>query len=125
MFTDKQVQDAITLRHTLHQRPELKYQETQTAKLAAERLRALGYKVTEGIATTGILAELDTGRKGPVIAFRADMDALPIQEANTFGHRSQHEGLMHACGHDGHTASCCLPPKPSWKSVMSYAGTSS
>lgn len=108
MFTDKQVQDAITLRHTLHQHPELKYQETQTAKLAAERLRALGYKVTEGIATTGILAELDTGREGPVIAFRADMDALPIHEANTFVHRSQHEGLMHACGHDGHTATLLL-----------------
>ncbi|MBE0462180.1 MAG: M20 metallopeptidase family protein [Halomonadaceae bacterium] len=108
MFTEKQVQDAITLRHTLHQHPELKYQEAQTAKLAAERLRALGYKVTEGIATTGILAELDTGREGSVIAFRADMDALPIHEANTFGHRSQHEGLMHACGHDGHTATLLL-----------------
>lgn len=108
MFTDKQIQDAIILRHTLHKHPELKYQETQTSRLAAERLRALGYKVTEGIATTGILAELDTGRPGPVIAFRADMDALPIHEANTFGHCSQHEGLMHACGHDGHTATLLL-----------------
>lgn len=108
MFTDKQIQNAIVLRQTLHKQPELKYQETQTAKLAAERLRALGYKVTEGIATTGILAELDTGREGPVIAFRADMDALPIHEANTFGHRSQNEGLMHACGHDGHTATLLL-----------------
>ncbi|PRY62756.1 hippurate hydrolase [Vreelandella songnenensis] len=108
MFTDKQLQEATALRHTLHQHPELKYQETQTAKRVAERLRALGYRVTEGIATTGVLAELDTGREGPVIAFRADMDALPIHEANTFGHRSQHEGLMHACGHDGHTATLLL-----------------
>ncbi|MBZ5487712.1 amidohydrolase [Halomonas aquamarina] len=108
MFTDKQRQEAIALRHALHQHPELMYQETQTAKRVAERLRALGYRVTEGIAKTGVLAELDTGREGPVIAFRADMDALPIHEANTFGHRSQREGLMHACGHDGHTAALML-----------------
>lgn len=108
MFTDKQIQNATAMRHTLHQHPELKYEETQTARRVAERLRRLGYKVTEGIASTGVLAELDTGREGPVIAFRADMDALPIREANTFDHRSQHDGLMHACGHDGHTATLLL-----------------
>lgn len=108
MFSDKQIGAATALRHKLHQHPELKFQENGTASLVAERLRALGYRVTEGIATTGVMAELDTGREGPVIAFRADMDALPIKEANTFAHRSQQEGLMHACGHDGHTATLLL-----------------
>ncbi|WKD27980.1 amidohydrolase [Halomonas sp. KG2] len=108
MFSDKQVGEATALRHRLHQQPELKFQENNTAALVAERLRALGYRVTEGIATTGVMAELATGREGPVIAFRADMDALPIEEANTFEHRSQRQGLMHACGHDGHTATLLL-----------------
>ncbi|MGP5712674.1 M20 metallopeptidase family protein [Vreelandella alkaliphila] len=108
MFSDKQVGEATALRHRLHQHPELKFQENNTAALVAERLRALGYCVTEGIATTGVMAELATGREGPVIAFRADMDALPIEEINTFEHRSQRQGLMHACGHDGHTATLLL-----------------
>ncbi|MCC5901563.1 MAG: amidohydrolase [Halomonas sp.] len=108
MFSDQQIGAATALRHKLHQHPELKFQENGTAALVAERLRALGYRVTEGIATTGVMAELSTGREGPVIAFRADMDALPIKEANTFAHRSQQEGLMHACGHDGHTATLLL-----------------
>jgi len=107
-FTQPQIDDAVAVRHQLHQHPELKFEETDTAKRVAERLTSMGYKVTEGIATTGVLAELDTGRKGPVIAFRADMDALPIKEANGFAHRSQREGLMHACGHDGHTATLLL-----------------
>ncbi|MDX1713783.1 M20 metallopeptidase family protein [Vreelandella venusta] len=108
MFSDKQVGEATALRHRLHQHPELKFQENNTAALVAERLKALGYHVTEGIATTGVMAELATGREGPVIAFRADMDALPIEEVNTFEHRSQRQGLMHACGHDGHTATLLL-----------------
>jgi len=107
-FTSQQISDAVAVRHQLHQNPELKFEEADTAKLVAERLKALGYQVTEGIATTGVLAELDTGREGPVIAFRADMDALPIKESNGFEHRSQREGLMHACGHDGHTATLLL-----------------
>lgn len=108
MFDDHQVQDATRLRRHLHCHPELKFEEIATAEMVAERLRTLGYRVTEGIATTGVMAELDTGRDGPVIAFRADMDALPIHEANAFEHRSSHAGLMHACGHDGHTASLML-----------------
>ncbi|MDR5902469.1 M20 metallopeptidase family protein [Halomonas icarae] len=108
MFDDAQVQEAIRLRRHFHRHPELKFEETATASVVAKRLRELGYRVTEGIATTGVMAELDTGRDGPVIAFRADMDALPIHEANDFEHRSSHDGLMHACGHDGHTASLLL-----------------
>lgn len=107
-FNDAQIETVVAIRHQLHQHPELKFEETQTARLVAQRLRDLGYHVTEGLATTGVMAELDTGRPGPVIAFRADMDALPIREANAFEHRSQRDGLMHACGHDGHTATLLL-----------------
>ncbi len=64
LFTQPQIDDAVAVRHQLHQHPELKFEETDTAKRVAERLTSLGYKVTEGIATTGVLAELDTGRKG-------------------------------------------------------------
>lgn len=108
VFSKQQLQEATKLRHELHQNPELKFEENDTARLVAKRLNQLGYQVTEGIATTGVMAELDTGREGPVLAFRADMDALPIHEANAFAHRSQREGLMHACGHDGHTATLLL-----------------
>ncbi|MCK8067857.1 amidohydrolase [Cobetia sp. 1CM21F] len=119
MFTDSQLETARSLRHHFHQHPELKFEETQTAKVVAERLRELGYQVTEGIAETGVLAELDTGRPGPVIAFRADMDALPIDEANTFSHCSTKRGLMHACGHDGHTATLLLAAE----AIMEQRGT--
>jgi hippurate hydrolase len=105
VFSKQQIHEATALRHKLHQNPELKFQENDTAGLVAEKLRE---QVTEGIATTGVIAELDTGREGPVIAFRADMDALPINETNAFAHRSHREGLMHACGHDGHTATLLL-----------------
>ncbi|MBY5970629.1 M20 family metallopeptidase [Halomonas denitrificans] len=108
MFTAQQVNESVALRQDLHRHPELKFEEHRTAAIVASRLKELGYTVTENIAGTGVLAELDTGRIGPVIAFRADMDALPIQEANTFDHGSRHPGLMHACGHDGHTAALLL-----------------
>ncbi|ODC02713.1 amidohydrolase [Terasakiispira papahanaumokuakeensis] len=109
MFDEQQLAKARAFRHDLHRHPELRYAEVRTSEKVAERLKALGYQVTTGLAGgTGILAELDTGRPGPVIAFRADMDALPILEANTFDHRSTHEGCMHACGHDGHTATLLL-----------------
>ncbi|ALM51299.1 M20 metallopeptidase family protein [Halomonas huangheensis] len=108
MFNDLQLARAVALRHDLHRHPELKFEERRTSALLAERLEALGYHVTRGIADTGVMAELDTGRPGPVIALRADMDALPIVEANQRAWRSEHEGRMHACGHDGHTAALML-----------------
>lgn len=108
MFDDNQLARAVALRRDLHRHPELKFEETRTAARVAERLRELGYRVREGVARTGVVAELDTGRPGPVIALRADMDALPVHEANAFAHRSCHEGRMHACGHDGHTATLML-----------------
>jgi len=91
-------------RRDIHAHPELGFQETRTAGLVADRLTAFGLEVTRGVGRTGVVGTLRAGSGRRAIGLRADMDALPIDEANTFGHRSQHAGVMHACGHDGHTA---------------------
>lgn len=94
------------LRRDLHAHPELAFEEHRTAAVVAERLQQLGLEVFTGIARTGVVArlELGDGGNGRAIGLRADMDALPLPEMNHFPHRSRHEGRMHACGHDGHTA---------------------
>jgi amidohydrolase len=89
-------------RRDLHQHPELGFQETRTAALAAERLRSLGYDVRTGVGRTGVVGVKGDG--GRCVLLRADMDALPIEEANDVPYRSRHPGRMHACGHDGHVA---------------------
>jgi len=89
-------------RRDFHMHPELGFQETRTAARVAEILRGLGYRVRTGVGKTGVVA--DFGQGSPVIAIRADMDALPIQEANEEAYASQNPGVMHACGHDAHTA---------------------
>lgn len=108
MFDTEAIQQAAADRHYIHQHPELQYEEHGTAALVAQRLSALGYEVKTGVAGTGVLATLDTERAGAVIALRADMDALPIEEANDLPYRSEYSGKMHACGHDGHTATLLL-----------------
>jgi len=92
------------LRRDLHAHPELAFEERRTAEIVAARLRELGIEVHEGIAKTGVVGKLAAGTSGRAIGLRADMDALPLPELNSFPHRSRHEGRMHACGHDGHTA---------------------
>ncbi|MEO1591251.1 MAG: amidohydrolase, partial [Cyanobacteria bacterium J06632_22] len=94
----------VEWRRTLHQRPELAFEEVKTAALIEKLLTEWGVSYTSGIAKTGIAATIEGRRPGPVLAIRADMDALPIRELNTVPYRSQHEGKMHACGHDGHVA---------------------
>ncbi|WP_439598253.1 M20 aminoacylase family protein [Falsiroseomonas sp.] len=96
--------ELTAIRHDLHRHPELGFAETRTAALVAAKLRGWGIAVVEGIARTGVVGTL-RGRRGPggAIALRADMDALPIQEATGLAHASQTPGVMHACGHDGHT----------------------
>jgi amidohydrolase len=93
--------DLVSLRRHFHQHPELSFQEQRTAAEVAARVAALGYTVRTNVGITGVVAELDNG-KGPRVALRADMDALPIQEANSFDFRSTNPGVMHACGHDAH-----------------------
>ena len=94
--------ELVAWRRDLHAHPELAYREHRTAGLVAERLRSWGISVDQGLADTGVVGTLSTG-EGPTIGLRADMDALAMEETNTFTHRSQHPGRMHACGHDGHT----------------------
>jgi hippurate hydrolase len=90
-------------RRDIHAHPELGFEETRTAALVAERLASFGIEVHRGIGRTGVVGVLRNGTSPRTIGLRADMDALPILEANTFAHRSRHPGRMHACGHDGHT----------------------
>ncbi|MCJ7681955.1 MAG: M20 family metallopeptidase, partial [Candidatus Aminicenantes bacterium] len=87
----------------MHQNPERGNREFKTAALVAERLKSLGFEVTEGVAHTGVVAILHGRKPGRVVAVRADMDALPIQEKTDLSFKSQVEGVMHACGHDIHT----------------------
>ncbi|WP_235689767.1 M20 metallopeptidase family protein [Fulvivirga lutea] len=99
-------QDVIDIRRHIHANPELSYQEFNTAKFVAEQLRNFGIDPKEGVAETGLTAIIKG--KNPdkkVTALRADMDALPILEANDVPYKSKNEGVMHACGHDAHTAS--------------------
>ncbi|WP_444461976.1 M20 aminoacylase family protein [Rhodobacter capsulatus] len=92
-------------RQWLHRHPELEFQLPKTAAFVAERLREIGVdEIHEGIATSGIVALIKGRQDGPVIGLRADMDALPIDEITGVDYASEHEGKMHACGHDGHTA---------------------
>ncbi|MCH9669851.1 MAG: amidohydrolase [Gammaproteobacteria bacterium] len=91
-------------RRDIHAHPELGFDEHRTADFVAEKLEAFGLEVYRGIGKTGVVGALRAGNATRSVGLRADMDALPIIEANEFDHRSQHEGVMHACGHDGHTA---------------------
>lgn len=91
------------IRHQIHENPELGLQEFKTSALVAEKLRQWGYEVEQGLATTGIVATLIVGDGEKSIGLRADMDALPIYENSGKPWASKHPGLMHACGHDGHT----------------------
>ena len=104
---DEIMPGVIADRRHLHQHPELGFQEFETARFIAERLAALGVEdIKTGIATTGVtgLIRGTKGGGGKVVLLRADMDALPIQEENQVDYRSQHDGKMHACGHDAHTS---------------------
>ncbi len=90
-------------RHQIHLEPELGYQEHKTSDLVAQELELAGLQVHRGLAGTGVVGTLRNG-EGPVIGLRADMDALPITEKGAPQWRSKRQGVMHACGHDGHTA---------------------
>ena len=94
----------IDLRRDIHRHPELAFEERRTAALVADRLEAFGYAVERGIGGTGVVGTLVRGTGAKRLGIRADMDALPIDEATSLAHASCHAGVMHACGHDGHTA---------------------
>ena len=94
----------VALRRDIHRHPELAFEERRTAALVAERLRAWGYEVAERVGGTGVVGTLRRGSGTRSLGLRADMDALPIDEASGADWASAHPGVMHACGHDGHTA---------------------
>jgi len=95
--------DLTSWRRDIHAHPELGFEENRTADLVAEKLSSFGIDVHRGLGKTGVVGTLRVGNHSTAIGLRADMDALPIFETNTFDHKSVHEGKMHACGHDGHT----------------------
>lgn len=96
----------IEIRHKIHQNPELSFKEAETAALAAVEMKKLGFEVKENIYGTGVTATFrnSSNPEAKTLLIRADMDALPVQEKNELDFCSQNEGVMHACGHDGHTA---------------------
>jgi hippurate hydrolase len=101
----RQVQDEmVALRRQIHAQPELGFEEKVTSELVASRLAQWGYEVTRGVGRTGVVGSLKLGHGHRSIGLRADMDALPIEEKSGLPHASRRPGLMHACGHDGHTA---------------------
>ncbi|MBC7916977.1 MAG: amidohydrolase [Rhodoferax sp.] len=104
---DSIVQNTPTIaavRRDLHAHPELCFEENRTADIVAAKLAEWGIEFHRGLGTTGVVGIVKAGTSDKAIGLRADMDALPMQEVNTFAHTSRHAGKMHACGHDGHTA---------------------
>ncbi|KRC22724.1 amidohydrolase [Acidovorax sp. Root219] len=96
--------EMVALRHHIHAHPELAFEEFATGDLVAERLAEWGYTVHRGLGGTGVVGTLRLGSSPRVLGLRADMDALPIHEETGLPYASTHQGKMHACGHDGHTA---------------------
>src|SRR5687767_4486915 len=94
----------IEQRRDFHTHPELSNREERTARVVAEKLRALGLEVKTGVGKHGVVALLKGGKPGPVVAWRADMDALPVIEETKAAYKSKNSGVHHACGHDAHMA---------------------
>ncbi len=103
--------EVINLRRDIHMHPELGFEERRTSSLVASYLKNLGLEVQSGIAKTGVVGLLRGKNEGKTILLRADMDALPIKEMNDVQYKSRNEGIMHACGHDGHTAMLLVAAK--------------
>ena len=99
-----QAAEMSAIRRDIHAHPELCFKEVRTAEVVAQKLTEWGIPIHRGLGTTGVVGSVKNGTSNRAIGLRADMDALPMQEFNTFPHASQHPGKMHACGHDGHTA---------------------
>lgn len=118
--------EAVALRRRIHQRPEIAFEEVETARLVAERMAARGLGLRTGLGKTGVAAVLDSGRPGPTVLLRADLDALPIEERTGLPFAATN-GRMHACGHDGHVAALdaaadllLLSPPPAGRVVFAF-----
>lgn len=100
----RHAEEFVSIRRDIHRHPELSFKEQRTSDLVAERLQSWGYQVERGFGGTGLVGQLRRGNGTRSLGLRADMDALPIHEETGLSHASCHSGVMHACGHDGHTA---------------------
>lgn len=117
-------QEAISLRRHLHQHPELSFQEVETGHWVADQLSALGIEHQHGVAENGVVGIIRGNKSSDkVVALRADMDALPIQEENDKPYKSQRDGIMHACGHDAHTASLLVTARLLQEMRDEFGGT--
>ena len=103
-ITSPYEKELIETRRYLHRHPELSFEETNTAEYIRSTLTSLGIPLMEGISGTSTVAIIKGQKPGPCIAFRADIDALPVEEENDLPYKSEVPGVMHACGHDIHTA---------------------
>lgn len=115
--------EMVAMRRDFHRHPELGFEETRTSRIVAEKLQDLGLEVQRGVAQTGVVALLEGRRPGPTILLRFDMDALPIQENSDIPYASENPGVMHACGHDGHTTMGLTLAKILTKYQEEMAGT--
>jgi len=116
-------EEAITTRRWFHAHPELSFQEFQTAVKIVEHLKAIGIsEIFENIGKTGVVALIRGGCPGPCIALRADIDALAITETAEVDYKSQNNGVMHACGHDGHITGLLLTAKVLWSQREQLSG---
>lgn len=115
--------DLVQWRRGFHQQPELAFREKLTSEFVIRQLQAWGIPHQTAIAETGVVAIIEGGTPGKVLAIRADMDALPVQEENNVPYRSQHDGIMHACGHDGHTAIALGTAYYLWQHRQEITGT--
>lgn len=115
--------ELVAIRRDLHAHPEIGFEVERTAGVVADRLRAIGLQPREGVGRTGVTARIDTGRPGPHLLLRADMDALPIVEATGLPFASEEEGKMHACGHDLHTATLLGAAEALHRLRDEFAGT--
>jgi amidohydrolase len=116
-------EDAVRIRRHLHQNPELSFQESETAKFVSSELASIGIPHTKDVGGHGVVGRVEGTDAGPVIALRADMDALPIVEENTVDYCSANRGVMHACGHDAHTASLLTTARILHELRDRFAGT--
>jgi hippurate hydrolase len=103
-FLKPLINDMYQWRQHLHQYPETAFEEIKTAQFISDKLKSFGLDVHQGLGGTGVVASITAGNSHATIGLRADIDALPIQELNSFHYKSTHNGKMHACGHDGHSA---------------------
>jgi amidohydrolase len=115
---EQNYEEMVEIRRHLHQHPELSFQEVETPKYIAAFHEKLGHEVRTGVGGRGVVATLRGGKPGKTVALRADFDALPIQEENDVPYKSKVPGVMHACGHDGHTATVLALAKASTGSKM-------